>query len=229
MEEQADEYGIGYRKTPPYEVLYTKWLSYDEVIKLKRIEEMVELFYNSGQFSYTIRFLELIFEDAFLLYDRLAGFYEYKGYPVQAAKRISHYEHVLELVREYFLKMKYDMQTVEEITEITREFLLFDCYLRENMKTAPSFARDNSTYKAWLREFYQTEEEQRNYLPAYTQYDSKQMAKMTHVEFFRYPVWDKVITSMKELVNQRKDNPQPVLFDYKERSVITKDCRFVLL
>ena len=25
MEEQAEEYGIGYRKTPPYEVLYTKW------------------------------------------------------------------------------------------------------------------------------------------------------------------------------------------------------------
>jgi len=229
MEEQADEYGIGYRKTPPYEVLYTKWLSYGDVIKLKQIEEMVELFYNSGQFSYTIRFLELIFEDAFLLYERLAGFYEYKGYPVAAAKRISHYEHLLELVREYFLKMKYDMQTVEEMTEITREYLLFDCYLRENMKTAPSFARDTSMHKVWLREFYQKEEEERKYLSAYEQYDSKQMAKMTHVEFFYYPIWDKNVTYIKDLINYRRKNPQPVLFDYKERSKITKDCRFAVL
>lgn len=229
MEEQADEYGIGYRKTPPYEVLYTKWLSYDDVIRLKRIEEMVELFYNSGQFSYTIRFLEKIFGDAFLLYEHLANFYEYKGYPVAAAKRMAHYEHLLELVREYFLKRKYDMQTVENITEVTREYLLFDCYLRENMKTAPSFARDNSEHKTYLREFYRKEEEERLVLPGYEMYDSKQMAKMTHVEFFHYPVWDKTITDVKNIVNGRRENPQPVLFDYKERSVITKDCRYVLL
>jgi len=229
MEEQANEYGIGYRKTPPYEVLYTRWLSYNDVIQLKRIEEMVELFYNSGQFSYTIRFLELIFEDAFLMYERLAGFYEDKGYPVAAAKRISHYEHLLELVKDYFLKMKYDMQTVEEMTEITREYLLFDCYLRENMKTAPAFAKDNSMNKAWLREFYQKEEEQRNYLPAYERYDSKQMAKMTHVEFFKYAVWKDGCTSVKELLDSKTERLQPILFDYRERSVITKDCRFVLL
>lgn len=229
MEEQAEEYGIGYRKTPPYEVLYTKWLSYDDVIRLKKIEEMVELFYNSGQFSHTIRFLESIFEDAFLLYEHLAGFYEYKGYPVAAAKRIAHYEHLLELVREYFLKRKYDLQTVETMTEVTREYLLFDCYLRENMKTAPSFAKDNSEYKTYLREFYQKEEEERLVLPGYEMYDSKQMAKMTHVEFFHYPVWDREVADVREVVNRRLKKPQPVLFDYKERSVITKDCRYVLL
>ena len=125
--------------------------------------------------------------------------------------------------------MKYDMQTVDEMTEIMREYLLFDCYLRENMKTAPAFAKDNSEYKVWLREFYQKEEEERKYLSAYEQYDSKQMAKMTHVEFFKYAVWKKDCTNIKEILDSKTEQTQPILFDYKERSVITKDCRFVLL
>jgi len=226
MEEQAAEYGIGYRSVPPYEVLYTKWLSYDDVIRLKQVEEMVELFYNSGQFSYTIRFLELLVGDAFVLYEKLAIFYEEKGYPVAASKRIAHYEHLLEFVSEIAESGKDEYLTV---VEICREYLLFDCYLRENMKTAPSFAKDMSAYKNYLREFYQKEEEDRKYLPAYEQYDSKQMAKMTHVEFFKYDVWKKDYADIIEIINSKTESLQPVLFDYKERSVITKDCRFVLL
>lgn len=229
MEEQALEYGIGYRKTPPYEVLYTKWLSYAEVIRLKQIEEMVELFYNSGQFTYTIRFLEELFDDAFKLYEALADYYEARGYLTASSKRISHYEHLLDFINGYMLKMKTDMQTVEELTEICRQYLLFDCYLRENMKTAPSFTKETSMYKEFLRTFYQREEMERNYLPSYVQFDSKQMAKMTHVEFFTYPVWEKNAPGREEILARKLVSPQPVLFDYKERDVITKDCRIVLL
>ena len=229
MEEQAEEYGIGYRKTPPYEVLYTKWLSYDDIIRLKRVEEMVELFYNSGQFTHTIRFLEVLFGDAFKLYETLGDYYEANGYLTASSKRISHYEHLLEFINGYMLKMKTDMQTAEELTEVCRKYLLFDCYLRENMKSAPPFAKENSAYKDYLRAFYQKEEEERNYLPEYAEYDSKQMAKMTHVEFFTYPVWEAETPKREELLARRLDSAQPVLFDYKERDVITRDCRIVLL
>jgi radical SAM superfamily enzyme YgiQ (UPF0313 family) len=229
MEEQAEEYGIGYRKTPPYEVLYTKWLSYDDIIRLKRVEEMVELFYNSGQFVHTIRFLEVLFGDAFKMYETLGDYYEARGFLTASSKRISHYENILEFLNGYMLKMKTDMQTVEELTEICRQYLLFDCYLRENMKSAPSFAKENSAYKDYLRTFYQKEEEERTYLPMYEQYDSKQMAKMTHVEFFTYPVWEASVPKREELLARRLESPQPVLFDYKERDVITRDCRIVLL
>lgn len=229
MEEQAEEYGIGYRKTPPYEVLYTKWLSYDDIIRLKRVEEMVELFYNSGQFVHTIRFLEVLFGDAFKMYETLGDYYEARGFPTASSKRISHYENILEFLNGYMLKMKTDMQTVEELTEICRQYLLFDCYLRENMKSAPPFAKENSAYKDYLRAFYQKEEEERTYLPMYEQYDSKQMAKMTHVEFFTYPVWEASVPKREELLARRLESPQPVLFDYKERDVITRDCRIVLL
>ena len=229
MEEQAREYGIGYRKTPPYEVLYTKWLSYDEIIRLKQIEEMVELFYNSGQFAYTIRFLEVLFGDAFKMYEALAAYYEANDYLTASSKRISHYEHLLDFINGYMLKMKTDMQTVGELTEICRQYLLFDCYLRENMKTAPPFAEDASIFKDYLRAFYQKEETERKYLPSYGQFDSKQMAKMTHVEFFTYPVWETEAPKREELLARGLESVQPVLFDYMERDVITRDCRIVLL
>lgn len=220
MEEQAQEYGILYREETPYEVLATKWISYEEVIRLKQIEEMVELFYNSGQFSHTIYFLEKWVGDAFALYEKLACFYEKKGFLLTSSKRMMHYEHLLEFV-----------ETVlsETIREICREYLLFDCYLRENMKTAPSFAKDLSPYKQYLRHFYKKEEEERKVLSGYESYDSKQMAKMTHVEFFQYPVWEKEIASAEDMLKKRMENPQPVLFDYRERGQIVKDCRFVLL
>ena len=229
MEEQAWEYGVGYRKTPPYEVLYTKWLSYDEIIRLKQIEEMVELFYNSGQFAYTIRFLEELFDDAFKMYEALAAYYEANDYLTASSKRISHYEHLLDFINGYMFKMKTDTQTVGELTEICRQYLLFDCYLRENMKTAPPFAEDAAIFKDYLRAFYQKEEAERKYLPSYGQFDSKQMAKMTHVEFFTYPVWEKTVPRREELLASKLESPQPVLFDYKERDVITRDCRIVLL
>lgn len=233
MEEQADEYGILYREETPYEVLSTKWLSYEDVIRLKQIEEMVELFYNSGQFSYTIRFLERLTEDAFVFYEKLASYYEKKGYLLASSKRIAHYEHLLDFVKE-LLHEKQTQQLLQEkevdmLFEVCRELLLFDCYLRENMKTAPSFATDRSSHKVYLREFYQREERERTLLPAYSQYDSKQLAKMTHVEFFYYPVWEKEIDSITDILNRKMKQAQPILFDYMERSRISKDCRFVVL
>lgn len=235
MEEQAEEYGILYREETPYEVLSTKWLSYDDVIRLKQIEEMVELFYNSGQFSYTIRFLEKLTGDAFVLYEKLAAFYEINGYLLASSKRIAHYEHLLDFVKEIVSKenaavfLTKENNIAETIVELCREYLLFDCYLRENMKTAPSFAKDLSPYKTYLREFYQREEQERNYLPSYSQYDSKQLAKMTHMEFFQYPVWEKEFASIEDILVKKSNEPEPVLFDYMQRSRISKDCRFVVL
>ena len=49
MEKQKENYGLVYKDTPPYEVLYTKWLPYEDVLVLKKVEEMVEVYYNSSQ------------------------------------------------------------------------------------------------------------------------------------------------------------------------------------
>jgi hypothetical protein len=107
------------------------------------------------------------------------------------------------------------------VAEVCSELLTYDMYLRENLKSRPEFAKDLSSYKEIRRDFYMKEENERRYLPGYEAYDHKQLAKMTHLEVFRYPVWD--MDGKDELT----DGKYFVLFDYKERNPLTADARTV--
>lgn len=213
MCERAKEYGIHYLDKPPYEVLFTNWLSFEEVLQLKRIEEMVELYYNSNQFVYTLRFLEHAFESPFRMYEALAGFYEENGYFVSSPARSYRYQVLLAFA------LQYD----KEQEAVYRELLTYDMYLRENLKSRPDFAYDLQGYKEEIRSFYRQEEEEREYLPAYGEYDSKQLARMTHLEPFYYPVWKMPEKGMTEV----SQTPAYVLFDYQERNPLTGEARTV--
>ena len=207
MHEHAQEYGIRYLELPPYEVLYTNWISYGEIRRLKRIEEMVELYYNSGQFTHTLPVLEKAFSGPFAMYEALADYYQEQGYFTNSPARAYRYRILLEFAT------RWD----PEKEEIYRELLTYDMYLRENLKSRPGFAAEiTEEEKRDIRCFYQTEEQERRYLPDYAEYDWKQLSRMTHLEPFRYP------------------EPHYVLFDYQERNplnyeaavhVITEICR----
>ncbi|MGN1146973.1 MAG: B12-binding domain-containing radical SAM protein, partial [Lachnospiraceae bacterium] len=180
MHEMADAYGLAYTEKPPYEVLFTNWLSYDEVCRLKRIEEMVELYYNSNQFTHTLPVLQQMFDRPFAMYEALADFYEKEGCFTETPSRIYRYQVLLQFAE------KYDA----ERSGLYRELLTFDLYLRENVKSRPEFACDLAPYKKEISSFYKREEEERHFLPDYTEYDSRQLARMTHMEPFAYPVWE---------------------------------------
>lgn len=176
MAEKAEEYGICYWDSPPYEVLYTKWLSYAEIQKLKQIEEMVELYYNSGQFNRTLPVLEKAFTGPFAMYEKLAEFYERKNYFTNHPARVYRYQVLLDFAEEYD----------REKLEIYRELLTYDMYLRENLKSRPAFAADIAPYREEIRSFYQREEKNRCYLPEYGDYDGRQLSRTTHLEPFRH-------------------------------------------
>jgi len=180
MWERAEEYGIRYLSRPPYEVLSTRWLPYEDVLRLKGIEEMVELYDNSAQFTHTLPFLEKAFSDPFAMYEALADFYRREGYLTTTSSRIYRYQVLLAFAAEW------DSPRLE----IYRELLTYDLYLRENLKSRPEFARDLSEWKDTARKFYQAEERNPHYLTDYAGYDWKQLSKMTHLEPFAYPVWD---------------------------------------
>lgn len=202
MWERAEEYGICYLDKPPYEVLYTKWLTYEEVRRLKKVEEMVELYYNSGQFTRTLPVLEGLFQEPFELYEKLGDYYAEKGYFVNHPARIHRYRILLEFALEYDPKR----------SKLYRELLTFDAYLRENMKSRPEFAVDLAPFKKEIHDFYQREEAARYYLPDYVAYDWKQLSKMTHLE----PFWDSV------------EDEQPagfVLFDYGKRNPLNYEAK----
>ena len=143
IEEMKEEYGLVYKSRPPYEVLYTKWLSYEDTIRLKGIEEMVEVYYNSRQFTCTLEALEQKFTSAFMLYDRLSRFYEEHGYGKIQHKRSARYEILLEYIALGWPKE----------TERFRELLIYDYYLRENAKSRPAFAGEPKVSKEEQRRF----------------------------------------------------------------------------
>ena len=222
MHEKASEYGICYMDMAPYEVLYTRWLSYEDVLKLKGVEEMVELYYNSNQFRHTLAFLVKQFESPFEMFEKMAEFYERKGYFTNSPARSYRYQVLLEFA----------LEVCGSFAEIYRELLTYDMYLRENLKSRPDFAKDPAHFKEFSRRFYQQEEQERKYLPGYEAYDHKQMAKMTHLEPFRYPIWDrelwKAVWGEAEKCHV-SETPTFVLFDYRERDPLTGDARTVIL
>ena len=196
MEEQQKAYGLEHKSRPPYEVLYTKWLSYEDVIRLKGIEEMVEVYYNSRQFTHTIEALEQEYTSSFEMYDRLREYYEEKGYGSVQHKRSARYDILLSYILYHHPKK----------VQYYRELLIYDYYLRENAKTRPEFAGEYKVSKEELRTFYENEEEKRKYLVNYQAYDRNQMRKMTHLEYFSY--FGKYI-----------------LFDYMEKNPLNQEAR----
>ena len=202
MHDNAEKYGICYLEQPPYEVLYTNWISYGEIRRLKRIEEMVELYYNSGQFTHTLPVLEKAFPGPFAMYEALADYYQEQGYFTNSPARAYRYQILLEFAA----------GRDPENGELYRELLTYDMYLRENLKSRPAFAAEiTEEEKQDIRHFYQTEEQECRYLPAYAEYDWKQLSRMTHMEPFRYP------------------EPHYVLFDYQERNPLNYEAKIQVI
>jgi len=172
MEEQAEGYQLLYQDRPPFEVLSTKWLSYEDVIRLKGIKEMLEVYCNSGQFIHTMELLEKAFPDAFTMYDWLSVYYDNRRLRGISHSRIRRYEILLDFAAEW------DSTHKEEY----RELLTYDLYLRENVKNRPAFAGEPRVTKEEEAAFYEREASERRYLQGYDQYDKRQLRKMTHLE-----------------------------------------------
>ena len=162
MHRKAKDYGIVYRQEPPYEVLCTRWISYEEIRKLKAVEEMVEVYYNSGQFENTIRHLEQSFPHPFAMYEALAGYYEKEGLNGRSHSRMGR----LEILRSFTEEVDKEQRGLYD------ELLILDLYLRENSKSRPAWAGDLSLYKADFRDFYIREAENPQSLKNYAGYTS---------------------------------------------------------
>ena len=159
MMEMTGEYQILYKDREPYEVLSTAWLTYGEILRLKMVESMVEVYYNSGQFKNTLVFVEQYFEDPFRMYESLGRFYEKKGY-----SEISHSR-----MRRYEILMEFAGEQKEIPLEALSDVMLLDLYLRENLKSRPSFASNQKLYERMIWDYRKAEK----------------IPKTAHIEVFR--------------------------------------------
>ena len=223
MEELISDCDLLYSTAPPYEVLQTKWLSYGDVLELKDIEEMTEVHYNSRQFTCTLKELEKEFNTPYEMFSFMAGYYNKNHLSGISHSRIARYEILWKMIQTKLEKSgkyethknceSHEIRGTEENAgisgklELYRDLLMTDLYLRENVKSRPTFARDLSSSKDFVREFFQKEEKTPEHLSGYEGYDSRQMAKMAHLEPLRDGTY--------------------LLFDYKKRDPLSNNARTV--
>ena len=195
MHRKREDYGIAYWDKTPYEVLSTNWITYDDVLKLKGVEEMTEVYYNSNQYVNTIRYLLHFFESPYDFYYEIAKYYEEKGLHLLKHNRLARYEILMDFIKSQQLWLEEKGLCIEVLEEI----MLYDLYLRENVKKRPSWAKDQSEFKKLYQPYYREN-------------------KTAHIELFTL---DPVKTAKSgERVGERSH----LLFRYETRNPLTYEA-----
>ena len=165
MRDEASKYGIIACEKPPYEVLVTNFLSYEDILALKTVENVVEMFYNSGMFTASIKFLEGYAKNPFELYFKLGKMFD-ETYPMGSLPDKNGKYRLLYDYAKSFLS--------EQELDAFSELLKYDMLLRDNLKSPPEFIKmDNAlniTASRALRD--------------------KKLTKAEHVEVFTVDVLD---------------------------------------
>ena len=208
MHRKAGDYGIAGRQNPPYEVLYTSWISFEEILKLKGVEEMVEIYFNSHQFTYTMKKLLQAFKTPFAMFQAMSEYYENQKLTGQNHSRLKR----TQILRSFALEYDFVQAALYE------ELLLLDLYLRENSKSRPHWAADLSVWKKEIADFYRKETDEPQFLLDYDGYNYRQRMHMTHLEVFQEDV----------LEIGRKDG-YGVLFDYRKRNPLTGNAAYFII
>lgn len=194
--EHRKEYGLLYQEYPPYEVMSTSWLTYEEILSMKLVEEMLEVYYNSGQFEMTIKLLELTTDNPFELFLELGEFYEKEGWLAMSHSRIRRCEILLEFVK------KRDLDHLK----LYQETLTFDLYYRENMKTRPPWAPDLAEYKEKTKTYCRK-------------------GKLSHLEPFWYDMEGIIQQKKLNNYPEKRAAREFYLFSYEERNPLTGQAK----
>ena len=216
MNEVKEKYEIRYSSQPPYEVFSTRWLSYEDVLKLKLIEEMVEVYYNSFQFCAAMAYLKNFFETPFDMYRELGEYYKEKELLERKHSRVNRYEILWKFVTERVISS-------EDEREEWREVLTYDLYRRDYVKNPPSFVRlrDEKIKKA-VRDFFDKECEEPRFIQGYEGYVTKQLFHMLYMNCF--------CVDMETLLQQgvcKKRRQTYFLFDYQKRNPLDHSAQVI--
>lgn len=215
MNEEKEHYGIVYSSQPPYEVLSTNWLSYEDILELKQIEEMVEVYYNSFQFAATMAYLQRYFESAFDMYREIGKYYKENGLFDKKHSRFSRYEILWE-----FALSRTDIQAEE-----LRETLTYDLFSRDYVKNPPDFVRERTEdMKKRIRLFFDRECEKKTVIHGYDGLVTKQLYNMLYVDCFTMDMEILIETGKVE-----KREPFYLMFDYRNRNPLDHSAAVVRL
>lgn len=175
-----DKYGYIYKETPPYEVMSNDYVTYREMLKLKLIEEMVDEYYNSHNFNYSLEFIIANFyEKPSIFFEALSDFWENQGYHHIFHKK----EELYKILLKFYKHNSFDRE------DVFKEILKFD-FLRNRRGNMPeflySFTLDD--FKNRCHSFLQNETNIENCLPEFKGMTAKKIIKKVHFETFKYDI-----------------------------------------
>lgn len=217
LRQDAERYDICYRSQAPYEVLSTACLSFEDLCRLKLVEEMVETFYNSPKALRTIQFITTLVSSPFVFFQSLGDFWEEKGYRAVKHNRAEY--------SELFYKFCCSQKELTPYLDVIADLLRFDLYLGENARRMPEALQWNApdTKEAKSR-FYHDKEQMEACLPHLSGYNAAQLSRMCHIELFRCDVCS---------LGHGQHIPAPgltaVLFDYSRRNPLTNEANYQLI
>lgn len=209
MEAEAKAHGLVYSSRPVYEVMASKWLSYEDVLRLKSVEDAVEVYYNSNQYANTLAYIMNEFEGPFDFFSRLGAFREQRNAMNVSQSRMDQYQ----VLRDFMEVFWSSTETPEEKLLLLDACLSYDYCLRERLKRVPAFVPDQEPYKRLISDFYAQE-------VASGRYFGKMAMKGEGA-------YRKLRGRTQALVLPGKTGKRLVVFDYENRSPLNHNAAVV--
>lgn len=217
LRNRAREYGYVYSDYAPYEVMETNWLSYGDILRLSGVEEMVEVYWNSGIFKHGIELIiRNFYSSSFKFFEELWKYWYKQGY-----HHVSHGKNRLyEILVEFYNRNQF------KNPEIFKEVLKLDFLKNTKSSSLPPVFNKVvlEDFKNKCHEFLQDPYNVEKYLPLYEGIPAKQIIKQVHFEAFNVDV-----TNIEELgyeIDNFSREETIVLFDYQMESKALEDCKY---
>ena len=212
MRARAEEFEYEYKNYAPYEVLCNKFISYDEILKLKDIEDILERYYNSNNFSLSVKYIieNYYSESAFKFFEDFANYFNEMGYFHLAQGKNQLYSILADFYKE----------KIGENYDLFMEILKYDYVSLGKISSVPNIFNklEVKDMKARVHEFLHNRENLEKYLPKHVDTPAKYILKYVHFECFKYD-----ILKLKEDIHAKLDKQETViLFVYDDIKVFEK-------
>ncbi|MVO73136.1 DUF4080 domain-containing protein [Paeniclostridium sordellii] len=215
---RADEHEFRYKDYPPYEVLYNKYISYDQILKLKDIEEILERYFNSKNFVLSMRYIIHNFykQSPFKFFEDFATYFNDNGYFNMSQGKNQLYKILLDFY----------LEKININSDLFKEIIKYDYISLGKTSNVPAFLEkvDIEDFKNRCHLFLQNEENILKYIPRFESTPAKQIIKYVHFEVFKYD-----ILKLKDDIKTKLEPKESiVLFVYDDKKVFEKSKSYTV-
>lgn len=179
IRETAPEHTYIFQEQPPYKVLANRYINFAEMIKLERIESLLDIYYNSADMMQSIAYIinRIYNDDAFQFFETLASYWQAQGYFARGHKKEFYYQYLLEFVRTCH----------PDHTEIINDLLKYDFIMNNRTRLPDCFYSYNpDKFSQEIYSYIKDENFRSLYLADKLEQSNREIRKNMHLEYFRH-------------------------------------------